>query len=43
MMPIFFSQGGPVLSDNPVITRICLKAVFQTTIPLKAIWAQCND
>ncbi len=41
-MAIFFSQGGPTLVANPAITKICLKAVFNTNISLKAVWAQCN-
>jgi hypothetical protein len=40
-MPIVISQGGPVLGLSAQTPTICLKAVFQPTINLKAILVRC--
>jgi hypothetical protein len=40
-MPIFLSQGGFVIEQSPDRPTICLRAIFQTTINLKAVWIKC--
>ena len=42
-MPLHFNTGGFAVVDRPVITTVCLDAVFQVNIGLCAIWDNCNE
>jgi hypothetical protein len=39
---LVISQGGPVVEQKPGWAIICVKAVYQDTIELKAVWPRCK-